>query len=161
MSQEPGPCNGEDPRLSSKGRTVGVGKAVFSSQGSSSIVRSENGSCCEIIAYFCWRKKEKNIRFNIICLKLYQFEENYLVLFVCPRICFGMCLVGENIKKNQGLPEFALGLLEVGVMKIPGDHGTLSIVYHVDLSSMESSLGLSAFTFECEVNLDGLRPFDQ
>ena len=46
-----------------------------------------------------------------------------------------------------------------------GDHDTLSIVrqvgLHVDFSSMKSSLGLLAFTFVCEVNLDGLRPFDQ
>ena len=37
-------------------------------------------------------------------------------------------------------------LLEVGLMKIPGDHETLSVVrhvgLHVDFSSKESSLGL-------------------
>ena len=37
-------------------------------------------------------------------------------------------------------------LLEVGLMKITGDHETLSIVHHVglhvDFSSMKSSLGL-------------------
>ena len=51
-------------------------------------------------------------------------------------------------------------LQEVGLMKIPEDHETLSIVRHVDVSSMKSSLGLSAFTFVCEVNLDSLCPFD-
>ena len=37
-------------------------------------------------------------------------------------------------------------LLEVGLIKIPGDHETLSIIHHVgvhvDFSSMKSSLGL-------------------
>ena len=37
-------------------------------------------------------------------------------------------------------------LSEVGLMRIPGDHETLSIVHHVglhlDFSSMKSSLGL-------------------
>ena len=50
-------------------------------------------------------------------------------------------------------------------MQIPGDHKIFSIVrhvgLHVDSSSMKSSLGLYAFTFMCEVKLDGLRPFDQ
>ena len=36
-SQEPWPCNGEDPWLSSKGRTMGVGKATLGSHGTSSI----------------------------------------------------------------------------------------------------------------------------
>ena len=57
MSQEPWPCNGEDPWLSSKGRTMGVGKAVLCSHGPSSIVWSENGPCCRTIAYFVGRSK--------------------------------------------------------------------------------------------------------
>ena len=56
-------------------------------------------------------------------------------------------------------------LLEVGLTKILRDHETLSIIrhvgIHVDFSSMKSSFSLWAFTFVCEVNLDGLRPFDQ
>ena len=56
-------------------------------------------------------------------------------------------------------------LLEVGQTKIPGDNETLSTVHHAGLhvgnSSMKSSLSLYAFTFVCEMNLDGLRPFDQ
>ena len=55
--------------------------------------------------------------------------------------------------------------MEVGLTEIPRDRETLSIVrhvgLHVDFSSMKSSLGLEAFTFVCEVNLDGLRPCDQ
>ena len=55
--------------------------------------------------------------------------------------------------------------LEVGLTKILGDHKTLSIVCHVgihlDFSFMKSSLGLYAFTFVCEVNMNGLRPFNQ
>ena len=46
-----------------------------------------------------------------------------------------------------------------------GDHETLFIVrdveLHSDFSFMKSSLDLSVFTFMCEVNLDGLHPFDQ
>ena len=52
MSQESWPRNVEDPWLSSKGRTMGVGKAVLCSHGPSSIVWSGNGSCCGTIAYF-------------------------------------------------------------------------------------------------------------
>ena len=56
-------------------------------------------------------------------------------------------------------------LLEVDLTKILGDHETLSKVHHVrlhvDFSSMKDPLGLWAFTFVCEVNLDGLCPFDQ
>ena len=55
--------------------------------------------------------------------------------------------------------------VEVGVTKLQGDHETLSIIFHVqlhvDFSYMQSSLGLCVFIFLCEVNLDGLRPFDQ
>ena len=73
MSQEPWPCYGEDPWLSSEGRTMRFGKAVLGSHGPSSIVWSENGQCCGTIAYFVGRK-EGRIWFNIIRLKLYQFE---------------------------------------------------------------------------------------
>ena len=57
MSQGPWPCNGEDPWLSSKGCTTGVGKAVLCSYGPSSIVWSENGPCCRIFSYFVGGKK--------------------------------------------------------------------------------------------------------
>ena len=67
------PWNGEDPWLSSKGHTMGVGKVVLCSHGPSSIVWSENGPCCGTIAYFVGGK-EKRIWFSIICLKLYQFR---------------------------------------------------------------------------------------
>ena len=56
-------------------------------------------------------------------------------------------------------------LQETGLTQILGDHETLSIVcyvgLHVDFSSMKSSSGLQAFTFVCEVNFNGLRPFNQ
>ena len=49
--------------------------------------------------------------------------------------------------------------------KLPRDHETLSTVrhvgFHVDFSSMKSSMGLQAFTFVFEVNLGSLRPFNQ
>jgi hypothetical protein len=54
-------------------------------------------------------------------------------------------------------------LQKVGLTQISGDHETLSIVchvgLHVDFSFMKSSLGLSAFTFVCEVNLGWSPPF--
>ena len=61
MSQEPWPCNGEDPWLSSKGRTMGVGKAVLCSHGPSSIVWSENGPYCGTIAYFVGEKRGEDL----------------------------------------------------------------------------------------------------
>ena len=51
------PCKGEDPWLSSIGRTMGVGKAVLCSHGLSSIVGSENGPCCGTIVYFVGGKR--------------------------------------------------------------------------------------------------------
>ena len=100
--------------------------------------------------------------------------ENYLEVFVChviyPRICLAICLeicpVGKIIQKVMVSRNMHQAhLLKVGLTKILGDHETLSIVRHVGLhvhfSSMKSSLDLYAFTFVCEVNLDGLRLFNQ
>ncbi len=56
-SQEPWPCNGEDPWLSSKGCTMGVGKVISCSHGPSTILWSENGQWCGVIAYFVGGKK--------------------------------------------------------------------------------------------------------
>jgi hypothetical protein len=117
MSQEHWPCNGEDPWLSSKGRTMGVGKALLCSHGPSSIVWSENGPCCGTITYFVGGK-EGRIWFNTICLKLYQFKRNiwwclsvmesimesvmdYALQFVLKFVM--LC----KILKNHGLPEFS------------------------------------------------------
>ena len=61
MSQEPWPCNGEDPWHSSKGRTMGVGKAVICSHMPSSIVWSESGPYCGTIAYFVDRKRGEDL----------------------------------------------------------------------------------------------------
>ena len=58
MSQEPWPCNGEDPWLSSKARsTMGVGKAVLCSQGPSNIVWSEKWTMLRDHCIFVGRKK--------------------------------------------------------------------------------------------------------
>ena len=73
MSQELWPCDGEDPWLSSKGRTMGVGKTVICSHMPSSIVWSENGPCCKPL-HILLVEKEGRIWLNITCLKLYQFE---------------------------------------------------------------------------------------
>ena len=48
-------------------------------------------------------------------------------------------------------------------LKILGDHEIVSVVIHhvglhVDITSMKSYLGLQAFNFVCEVNLDGRSP---
>ena len=75
MSREPWPCNGEGPWLSSKGRSMCVGKAVTCSHGPSSIMWSENGPCCGTVAYFL-ANKEGRIWFNIICLKFYHYERS-------------------------------------------------------------------------------------
>ena len=100
-------------------------------------------------------EKEGRIWFNIICLKLYQFERTtwwcLSVLESILRIYFGIyleiSLAEKYIKKimvSRNLRQ--AHLLEVGLTKIPGDHETLSIVrhvgLHVDFSSMKSSLGL-------------------
>ena len=60
-SQEPWPWNDEDPWLSSKGRTMGVGKAVLGSHRPSSIMWSENGPCCRTIAYFVDGKRGEDM----------------------------------------------------------------------------------------------------
>ena len=72
-SQEPWPCDGEDPWLSSKGNTMGVGKAVLGSHGPSSLVWSENDHFAGPL-HILLAEKEGRIWFNIICFKLYQFE---------------------------------------------------------------------------------------
>ena len=57
MSQEPWPCYGEDPWLSSKGRSMGV----IRSHVPSSIVWSESTPCCGTIAYFVGNKRGKDL----------------------------------------------------------------------------------------------------
>ena len=75
-----------------------------------------------------------------ICLEISHVEENHFKKFT----------VSQNLRQAH--------LLEVGLTRIPSDHETLCIVLHVgllvDFSSMKSSMGLQAFTFVCEVNLD-------
>ena len=74
MSQEPRPCNGEDPWLSSKVHTMGVGKSRYRQ---SRILKHNvkwEWTMLRDHCMFCWREKEGRIWFNIICLKLYQFE---------------------------------------------------------------------------------------
>ena len=113
---------------------MGVGKAVFGSHGPSSMVRSENGPYCGTITYFVGGKKGR-IWFNIICLKLYQFQR----FFCCLGIYYG---IYPKIYHTEKTYLKSHGLLT----KIPGDHEILSIVchvgLHVDFSSMKFSLGL-------------------
>ena len=106
-SQEPWPCNGEDPWLSTKGRTMGVGKVVLGSHGPSIIVWSENGPCCGTVAYFVGRKRGR-VWYNTRCLKLYQFErttwwylsvlESILESRICFEIFFEFCPIEKTLK---------------------------------------------------------------
>jgi hypothetical protein len=80
-------------------------------------------------------QKEGRIWFNIIYLKLYEFERisfdgvcmSRIGFGICHAICLEISLVGINILKTHGL------LLKVGLLKIPEDHETLSKVRHVGL----------------------------
>ena len=113
MSQEPWPCNGEDPWLTSKCCTIGVGKAILCSHGPSSKMWSENIPFCGTFEYFVGGKKRGGLGFNIICIKLYLIWENYLVVFFCheiyPATCHEIYLAIKNYSKSHGHPEFALG----------------------------------------------------
>jgi hypothetical protein len=110
MSQEPWPCNGEDPWPSSKGRIMGVGKVVLCSHGPSSTMWSDNGPYCGTIAYFLLAEKEERIWFNIICLKLYQFERiTWWCLFALESVlkfALQFVLLEIILTENHGLQEF-------------------------------------------------------
>ena len=73
---------------------------------------SENGPCAGPL-HILLAEKEGRIWFNIICLKLYQFERICLSDYhgICPGIYFGICLeiclVEKIYHKNHGLPKFA------------------------------------------------------
>jgi hypothetical protein len=98
---KPGPCNGEDPFLSSNGRTMGVGKAILCSHGPSSIVWSENGSCCGTIAYFVGGKRGHDLVQNNMSRTL-SIWDNYFVMFVCRGIYHGICyeFASQSILKS-------------------------------------------------------------
>ena len=154
-SCEPQPCYGEDPWLSSKGRTMGVGKAILCSQGPSSIVWSKNGPCCRTIAYFVGRKKRGgfdlikyvsnsiNLRESLggVCLfwnLSWNLSYNLSWNLSCWKKILKKVMVSHNFCQAH--------LLEVGLTQILGDHETLFIIshigLHVDCSSMKSSLNL-------------------
>jgi hypothetical protein len=111
MSQEPWPCNGEDPWLSSKGRTMSVGKAVIGSLGPSSIVWSENGPCCGTIAYFVGRKKRGEFDLIYYVSKFINFKR---IIWWCLSVlesvlesALKVVLKSVMLKKylkNHGLP---------------------------------------------------------
>ena len=110
----PWPCNGEDPWLSSKGCTTGVGKAVLGSHGTSSTVWSDNGPCCGTIAYFVGGKRGK----DLVSYNMYQtltIWEDYLVVFANPGIYYEICpkiyhVEGKkkDLKKNSWSPEICV-----------------------------------------------------
>ena len=87
-----------------KGRSImGVGKVVLGSHGPSSMVWSENGPCCETIAYFVGGIRGEDLVSYDISQTL-SFWENYLVVFVClgffPKICHA-----EKVLKKSRSPE--------------------------------------------------------
>ena len=145
MGQEPWPCNGEDPWLSSEGRTMGVGKTVVCSHGPSRIVWSENGPCCGTTAYFGWRKKRGWFALTYYVSNSINLRESLsgVCLSWYPRIS----LVRKDIQEVMVSRNLCQAhLLEVGLTKFPRNHESLSIIHHVglhvDFSSMKSSLGL-------------------
>ena len=76
-------------RLSSKGRTMGVGKVVLCSHGPVSTMWSGNGLCCGTVAWFVGRKRgEDLVQYNMS--QTPSIWEKYLVVSVCPRICLGI-----------------------------------------------------------------------
>ena len=62
---------------------------------------------------FCWEKTEERIWFNVICLKLYQFERTtwwcLSVMEFALQFVLKSVLLKKNIEKH-GLPKFASGL---------------------------------------------------
>ena len=122
-SQEPWPCNAEDPLTLIQRPYHGCWDSRLGSHGTSSIAWSGNGPCCGTIAYFVGGKRgEDLISYNMS--RTLPIWENYLVvsLFfnpgfyfdICPEIrpdfCAKICHAGEkNSKKNHGHPKFASG----------------------------------------------------
>ena len=108
---------------------------------------------------FCWQKNRGG--FGLIYYVSNSTNLRELLGGVClSGICLEICLVEKKIiiiMVSRNLLQ--AHLLEVGL--------TRNLIHsppcrlHVDISSMKSSLDLQAFTLVCEVNLDGLRPFDQ
>ena len=87
-------CNGEDPWLSFKGRTMGVGKAVLGGHGPSSMVRSENGPCCGTIAYFVGGKKHggcSSIQYVSNSINLREFVCHAICHEIYYKICYRIC----------------------------------------------------------------------
>ena len=89
----------------SKGCTMGVGKAVLGSHGTSSKVWRENGPCCWTIAYFVGGKREEDsVSYNMS--QTPPIWENYLVVFVSPRIYSKICpeiypsILNKTLKKH-------------------------------------------------------------
>ena len=131
---------------------MGVGKAVLCSHMPSSIVWSENGSCCGTIAYFVARiRREDLVQYTMS--QTLSIWHNYLVVFVCrgiyhgvcSRICLAICHeiyhVGTKIKKfmvSQILCQ--AHPLKVSLTKIPRDHEPLSLIHHVGLHVGLSSI---------------------
>ena len=131
MSQEPWPCNGEDPWLSSKGHTMCVGKAIICSLGPSRIVWSENGPCCGTIAYFVGGK-EGRIWSNIICLKLYQLKR---ILWWCLSFLESVMEAAlQYVMKSILLEKILTKSWSPGIFVIPTSW-THHVGLHVDFSS--------------------------
>ena len=121
--------------------------------------------------------KEGRIWFNMICLKLYQFERTtWWCLFVLEFILESILkfileialisvlkfvLLGKMFKKSWS-PKICIRSTswrwahKISMRALNLIHVRL----HVDFSCTKSSFGLQAITFLCEVSLDGVHPFD-
>jgi hypothetical protein len=79
MSQEPWPCNDEDPRLSSKGCTMSVGKTILCSHRSSSTMWNDHVAG---LLHILLAEKRGEGLFQYSMSQTISIWENYLVVFV-------------------------------------------------------------------------------
>ena len=92
--------------------------------------------------FCCGKRGEGLVQCNMS--QTLSIQENYLVLFVYPGICFEIyhvvCPTRKNIKKIMGSQNLRQAhLLEVGLMHIPVAHALLSTTCHVGLHGDFSS----------------------
>ena len=107
--QEPWPCNGEDPWLSSKGCTMDVGKAVLCSLGPSKhSVKWEWTMLRDHYIFVGEKRGDNSVHYNMS--QTLSIWENYLVMFVYPKIYIGIyhatCPTGNSKKNSWSLEKF-------------------------------------------------------
>ena len=86
--------------------------------------------------------------------------------WICLAIYYEICILGKIYLKSHGLPEFVLSP-HFGSGNDEKFGRPWNLIHSPpcttpwNFSSTKSFSGLQAFTFVCEVNVNGLRPFDQ